>query len=254
MSALSSGTGNVEQGIGASGVSVTYIGHASFLWTAPDDTRVLIDPYQDPDDGPEWFDGPFPPVVADLAVSTHDHFDHNAVDKVSGSPVLLTGPGEFETPGIRVTAVPEVHAGKWVMPNSLVVVEAGGVKFVHCGDNRFDFDPEAVASVGQVDVVMVAVDDSQHLMSWDEGWQLAMAFSPRVIVPMHYLLPGVVKASSTLLGIEKWLASLPDDVVVRRLDGPKTTFSGDVLPPRQETPDTRQSPQVWVFGSVLTID
>ena len=95
---------------------------------------------------------------------------------------------------------------------------------------------------------MVAVDDSQHLMSWDEGWHLANAFLPRVIVPMHYLFPGVVKASSTLLGIERWLTSLPDDVIVRRLDGPKTTFSEDVLPPRHETPDIRQTPEVWVFG------
>lgn len=253
MSALFSGTGNVEQGIGAQGVEVTYIGHSSFLWTAPDDTRVLIDPYQDPDEGPPWFEKDFPPVVADLAVSTHDHFDHNAVGKVPGSPVLLTGSGEFETPGIRVTAVPEVHAGKCVMPNSLVVVEAGGVKFVHCGDNRFDFNLEAVAAVGQVDIVMVAVDDSQHLMSWDEVWQLATAFSPRVIVPMHYLLPGVVKASSTLLGIENWLASLPDDVAVRRLEGPEITISEDVFPLRQERLDSRQTPEVWVFDSAFAI-
>jgi L-ascorbate metabolism protein UlaG (beta-lactamase superfamily) len=251
---MSSGTGNAERGNVASGVDVTYIGHASFLWTAPDDTRVLIDPYQDPEEGPAWFEDDFPSVVADLAVSTHDHFDHNAVDKVPGSPVLLIGPGEFETPGIRVTAVPEVHASKWVMPNSLVVVESGGVKFVHCGDNRFDLDQQAVEAVGQVDVVMVAVDDSQHLMTWDEVWHLAMDFSPRVIVPMHYLLPGVVKASSTLLGIENWLAYLSDDVIVRRLDGPKFTFSKTVLPQSHGNPESRQKPEVWVFSSARAAD
>jgi L-ascorbate metabolism protein UlaG (beta-lactamase superfamily) len=239
---MSSGTGNVEQGIGASGVGVTYIGHASFLWTAPDGTRVLIDPYQDPANGPAWFEDGFPPVEADLAVSTHDHFDHNAVDMVPGSPVLLIGPGEFEAPGIRVTAVPEVHAGKWVMPNSLVVVESGGVKFVHCGDNRFDLESEAVEAVGQVDVVMVAVDDSQHLMSWDEVWHLAMAFSPRVIVPMHYLLPGVVRLLSTLLGIERWLESLPSNIRVRRLPGNEMRFSPRVLP-------GRGCIEVWVYSA-----
>jgi L-ascorbate metabolism protein UlaG (beta-lactamase superfamily) len=228
-----------------SGVDVTYIGHASFLWTALDGTRAVIDPYQQPEDGPTWFEGEFPQLEADLVVSTHNHFDHNAVGLVGGSPAVLTGPGEYETPGIRITAVPEVHAGKWVMPNSLVVVESGGVKFVHCGDNRFDIDPEAASAVGEVDVVMVAVDDSQHLMSRAEVWRLAMTFSPRVIIPMHFLLPGVVAPSSTLLGINDWLESLPEGTRIRRIPGDEVTARAEDMPPRYEAP---LAPEVWVFG------
>ena len=221
-------------------VTVTYLGHAAFRWIAPDGTRVVIDPYQDPDGRPAWFERAFPNIEADLVVSTHDHFDHNAVERVLGSPAVLTGPGEFETPGIRVTAVPEVHAGKWVMPNSLVVVESGGVKFVHCGDNRPDVDAGAASAVGAVDVVMAPVDDSLHLLSREEVWRLATTFSPRVVVPMHYLVPGVVAPSSTLLGIDDWLGSLPDNVPVRRLSGPDTVFTTSDLPSPGRT-------EVWVF-------
>jgi L-ascorbate metabolism protein UlaG (beta-lactamase superfamily) len=227
-------------------VNVAYIGHASFLWTASDGTRVLIDPYQEPDDGPTWFEGDFPEVEADLVASTHNHFDHNAVGMAVGSPALLTAPGEYETPGIRITSVPEVHAGKWVMPNSLAVVESGGVKFVHCGDNRFDVDPTVASAVGEVDVVIVAVDDSLHLMSRAEVWRLATTFSPRVIIPMHFLLPGVVTPSSTLLGIEDWLGSLPEGTQIRRIPEDEVTASSEDMPPRSEVP---QAPAIWVFGA-----
>ena len=229
---------------GAPTVTVTYIGHAAFLWTAPDGTRVVVDPYQDPEGRPAWFEHDFPHIMADLVVSTHDHFDHNAVDRVAGSPAVLAGPGAFETPGISVTAVPEVHAGKWVMPNSLVVLESAGVKFVHCGDNRADVSPEARYGVGAADVGMVPVDDSLHLLSREEVWRLAMTFSPRVVVPMHYLLPGVVAPASTLLGIEGWLASLPDDILVRRLPKQEAVFSVSNLPASGRTP---RGPEVWVF-------
>ncbi len=224
--------------------TVTYIGHAAFLWKAPDGTRVLVDPYQDPDEGSAWFEGEFPEIETDLVVSTHDHFDHNAVALAAGDPAIMTGAGEFETRGIRVTAVPEVHAGKWVMPNSLVVIETGGVRYLHCGDNRFDVAPEAAAAVGEVDVIMVPVDDSSHLLSTHDVWQLATTFSPKVIVPMHYLIPGVVTKESTLLGIENWLASLPNDVAVKRLPGDEITVRHEDLPTLHE--DGRGI-EVWAF-------
>jgi L-ascorbate metabolism protein UlaG (beta-lactamase superfamily) len=224
--------------------TLTYIGHAAFLWTAPDGIRVLIDPYQDPDEGAAWFESGFPEVEADLVVSTHDHFDHNAVGSVAGDPAVLIGPGEYETPGIRVTAVAEVHAGKWVMPNSLVLIETGGVRYLHCGDNRFDITPEAAEAVGEVDVVMVPVDDSSHLLSDEEVWQLATIFSPRVIVPMHYLIPGIVTPESTLLGIDGWLISLPDGVRVKRLSGDEVTVHTTDLPDRKEV---GQGIEVWAF-------
>ncbi|MCH7593577.1 MAG: hypothetical protein IIB27_03605, partial [Chloroflexi bacterium] len=79
-----------------------------------------------------------------------------------------------------------------------------------------------------------------HLLSREEVWRLAMTFSPRVVVPMHYLVPGVVAPASTLLGIEGWLASLPDDVLVRRLPKQEAVFSVSNLPASGTT-------EVWVF-------
>ncbi len=231
----------MKPGPGAHGqVRLRYLGHSAFLWTSPRGMRVLVDPFQDPDDGPAWFQAPFPRGRADLVASTHDHFDHNAVALVDGSPARLIGPGRYSAPGISVAGIAEEHAGRWQMPNALMVVESGGVRFCHCGDNRWNPAPEAVAAAGRVDVVMVPVDDSRHLLSFPEVWELATAFSPRVIVPMHYLAEGVTAASSALSTIEEWLSSLPRGVRVRREQGPEAAIEPGDLP-------SGSAPEVWVF-------
>ena len=82
---------------------------------------------------------------------------------------------------------------------------------------------------------MVTVDDSVHLLTYDEVDALVDRLQPRVVVPMHYAIPGITSAECELLAPERWLERQP---TVRRLDSHHTDFSADALPSQTE---------VWLF-------
>ncbi len=189
--------------------SLRYLGHAAFLWTVGR-TRVLIDPFRDPDWG-RWFVRRFPALSADVALVTHDHFDHNAVETLGGVTETLAGPGRAERNGISVLGVGDIHALPRLshMPNTIFRIEAAGVRYCHVGDNRPDPAPQALERLGEIDVLIVPVDDSRHLLRFNEVNALIDRINPRVVIPMHYFTECTTHPDSTLLPIDKWLSQQP---------------------------------------------
>ncbi len=223
---------------GDSLLTLIYYGHCAFLWTSPQGVRVLIDSFgNSPED--HWFLRPFPTVEADVALVTHDHFDHNAVQDLPGSPTLLRGPGELSLGDVTVRGVRELHAGSWGsagMSNTIFVIESEGVRFCHIGDNRHDLPGEVRKQLGDVDVLMVTVDDSCHLLTYQQVAGVVELVSPRVVAPMHYYIEGLTTESSTLMPPDGWLATRSR---VKRLS------PGTVEITREDLPDKRE---VWVFS------
>ena len=219
-------------------MKLTYYGHSAFLWTSEGGVRALIDPFGN-SPRHDWFLRPFPPVGTDVALVTHDHFDHNAVENVPGQPTLLKGPGEFRRGDMVVQGIFDLHSadsGRGGMENTLFVVESGGVRCCHIGDNRHDIPGDVRAQLGAVDVLMVTVDDSCHLLSYDQVDSLIAEVSPRVVVPMHYYVEGLTTATSTLRTPKGWLKT---QTSVRHLSANPIELTPDDLPDERE---------VWVFG------
>ena len=147
-----------------------YLGHCSFLWTTGDGVRAVIDPYRNNAAG-NWFLRDFPAVEADVVMTTHSHFDHDATEMVAGRPTIFRGPGRFQWRDIIIDGVADLHArrqGREPLANVIFTVEVNGVRFCHMGDNRCGIAPEALDAIGRVDVFMVNVDDSCHLLSFEE--------------------------------------------------------------------------------------
>ena len=82
---------------------------------------------------------------------------------------------------------------------------------------------------------MVTVDDSVHLLTYDEVDSLVQRLQPRVVIPMHYFIPGLSASENDLLPPERWLER---QRMVRRLDSHQTDFSADRLP---------SSTEIWLF-------
>ena len=218
-------------------MTITYYGHCAFLWTSATGVRVLIDPFRNEPDY-YWFLKRFPPVEADVVLVTHDHFDHNAVDALPGHPSVLKGPGEFRLGDARVRGVRDLHSGysgSRGMVNTIFVLELDGVRYCHIGDNRHDVPDSARIEIGHVDVLMVTVDDSCHLLSHAQVDSLVSLLEPRVVVPMHYYVQGLTTETSTLKTAEGWLGTQGN---VRRLDDSQVRIGRGDLPDRQE---------VWVL-------
>jgi L-ascorbate metabolism protein UlaG (beta-lactamase superfamily) len=199
--------------------------------------RVLADPYRNRHDR-YWFTRRFPQVECDLALITHAHFDHDAAECLPEATSVLRMPGHFQHQDMSILGIPDIHAGRsgrLNFPNTMYRLEADGISFLHIGDNRVDMVPAARRAVGQVDVLFVTVDDSCHLLSYQQVDSFIAQLTPRIVVPMHYLIPGLIPESTTLRPPDGWLATQSN---VRRLGRHSITLSPEDLP---------NTTQVWVF-------
>ena len=218
-------------------MKLTYFGHCAFRWETPGGVTVMADPYRNQVDR-YWFSRLFPEVPCDLGLITHAHFDHDAVDRLPEAASVLRMPGEFTTGDLRIQGIADFHSGSSRLrdfPNVMFRLEVDGVSFLHIGDNRADWPDDVACAVGDVDVLMVTVDDSIHLLTYNEVDSLVQRLEPRVVVPMHYFIPGLSASGNELLPPERWLDR---QNAVRRLDSYQADFSPESLP---------DSTEVWLF-------
>lgn len=216
---------------------LTYFGHCAFRWETPCRVTALADPYRNQADR-YWFTHLFPEIHCDLGLITHAHFDHDAVDRLPEAASILRMPGEFNTGDLQIRGIDDFHSGPARLsdfPNVMFRLEAGGVTFLHIGDNRAEWPAEVAGSVGDIDVLLVTVDDSLHLLTYDQVDSLVQRLQPRIVVPMHYAIPGLTTADCELLPPEGWLTR---QRTVRRLETDRVEFSAGKLPTQTE---------VWLF-------
>ena len=218
-------------------MTLTYYGHCTFMWTSPQGVSVLSDPFGNTSRY-RWFLVPTPSVEAEIALVTHEHFDHNAVDGLPGQPSVLRGPGEFRRRDVTVCGVSDIHVsepGQGRMRNTIFTIQSGGVRYCHLGDNRHEIPAAAQEELGDVDVLMITVDDSCHLLSYEEIDHVVALLAPRVVIPMHYYIEGLTTVESTLKPPIAWLAR---QHTVRRLDVDSLAIGPNDLP---------SEPEVWLF-------
>jgi L-ascorbate metabolism protein UlaG (beta-lactamase superfamily) len=158
------------------------------------ETVVAIDPFGEMaglDERGMRFD--YPPITgleANLLLVTHEHRDHNAVERVGGDPVVLRSTaGTFDSPVGEVVAVASEHdpvAGTQRGANTLVTFSLGGVRVAHLGDlGQAALRDEQAAALGRVDLLFVPVGDGPTIGA-PLAAQIAARLQARWIVPMHY--------------------------------------------------------------------
>ena len=82
---------------------IHYLGHSSFRIKGQA-TSVVTDPFD-----PKSTGLAFPKVSADVLTVSHQHADHNYIEKVEGNPFIVEGPGEYEIKEVRVIGYPTFH-------------------------------------------------------------------------------------------------------------------------------------------------
>ncbi len=192
------------------GVTLRYYGHSAFRWTTPYGVKILIDPFSNPPlEQCKWFLQEFPLVHADLVFVSHPHFDHKAFERVLGDPTIIRTPGKFIGEDFTVEAVPDQHARDYGRQfnhfNLIFVVRIAGISFCHLGDNRAELPVEVLEQIGSVDVLMVPVDASNHLLTYEEVDAIIELLNPKVVIPMHYFIPGLTNPDSTLMTADFWI-------------------------------------------------
>jgi L-ascorbate metabolism protein UlaG (beta-lactamase superfamily) len=227
------------------GVTIEYIAHAAFLITGPDGTSLLIDPYE----SRWWLGYDFPALEEDptAVLLSHPHPDHDAGYEAGRdvpwgeSSAVLTSPGQYVFDEINVRGVRGKHADpygeEFGQRNTIWLVETGGLRIAHIGDNGPVTD-EIVQALGHVDVLMIPVDDVEHILTHAAVDEWRARLSPKVMIPMHYRHDDIEidpESPSDLASIDDWLSRQID---FGRLPENHITITADDLPP---------APRIWVF-------
>jgi len=174
-------------------VRLEYIAHSAFVIESPGGTHIVIDPYN----SNIWLGYTFPAKIeADAVVVSHPHYDHDATYYFSELTSVFRAPGEFRFDDVTLMGIGSEHAGRsrfldrgQTPYNTIWVVETGGLRIAHLGDNRF-LNEADLQALGRVDVVILgaAYLDGINAEMLD---LLRDTVQPQVLIPMHYQQPGL---------------------------------------------------------------
>jgi L-ascorbate metabolism protein UlaG (beta-lactamase superfamily) len=171
-------------------VDLRYCGHSTFCLTSGGKT-IVIDPFNDDIGYPK------PRVAPDAIVISHEHFDHNNVGLVQGTPKVLRGLAQEgktwaaldeRVGAVRITGVPTYHdaeQGAARGKNTVTIFEVEGMRVVHLGDLGHLLTDEQARAIGKVDVLMIPVG-GHYTIGPAEADQVITQLKPRVVIPMHF--------------------------------------------------------------------
>ena len=163
-------------------MQLTWYGHSCFLLTAESGYSILTDPCGK-ETGYALHD-----IVCNAVTVSHDHFDHNCLSSVSGSPLVLRTPGTHTAGEILVTGYPTFHdAQKGAQRGSNIVFRYSidGLNVVHLGDLGHLLDDATMQAIGPVDVLLAPIG-GKFTIDAKTAAALAGQLGARVLIPMHY--------------------------------------------------------------------
>lgn len=170
-------------------MTITWLGQSCFKIQDKEIT-VIVDPYSNE------VGFKLPRLAADIVSISHDHFDHNNVEAVSGTtgaPFVISGPGEYEVKGVFVYGIPSWHdksEGKEKGSNTIYRIQMEGISVVHLGDLGHTLSEEEVAKLDGVDILLVPVG-GHFTVGGSEAAEVVSQLEPRIVIPMHYKIPGL---------------------------------------------------------------
>lgn len=184
---------------------------------------VVIDPFD-----PDFIGLKFPKdLEGDIVLKTHDHKDHNNVTAVNGAPRVFTGPGEYESKGIIITGISTFHdktQGSERGLNTAFHVVIDDLKIVHLGDlGQSSLTEAQIQEIDQTDILLIPVG-SIFTINAKEAANVVSQLEPKIIIPMHYSLPGL---SVQLEPVENFLKEMGAEGIEPQ---PKLSITKDKLP------------------------
>ncbi|HUD59266.1 MAG TPA: MBL fold metallo-hydrolase [Acetobacteraceae bacterium] len=208
----------------ADAITITFLGHASFLIQTPGNVRAVTD-YNGinvPTD---------PPDIATMnhAHSTHytDHPDprirhvlHGRRDDGKPAEIDLTV-GDLHVSNLP-TNIRDGQGGTELYGNSIFLFESAGLCIAHLSHLHHLLTQQDLVLLGHIDVVMAPVD-GVFTMSQPDMATVLDQLHPRLVLPMHYFTRDVV---------DRFVALVHDKYVVQYSESPTMLVSRATLPRR----------------------
>ena len=168
-------------------MEISWVGHACFRLKGKTGV-VITDPYDSVSTGLK-----LPKLSSDIVTVSHGHRDHANFLAVQGEPYIINGPGEYEIKGINVMGVATKHDnknGEERGGNTVYNLTIDEVNVTHLGDLGHNLTSEQMEELGSVDILLIPVG-GVYTIDGHAAAKVASELEPKIIIPMHYGVPGL---------------------------------------------------------------
>ena len=132
--------------------------------------------------------------AADIVTVSHDHYDHNNFQTLKSNPFLVDSAGEYEIKKVTIKGIESFHDnenGKERGSNVIFVIEMENINICHLGDlGQKSLQDSQLEKIGQIDILFIPVG-GVFTIDWKSANDIISQIEPRIIIPMHYKIPGV---------------------------------------------------------------
>jgi L-ascorbate metabolism protein UlaG (beta-lactamase superfamily) len=198
-------------------LSITWLGHASFLLGLPNGKRVVLDPWLTNPKCPPAFAKPDALKPVDLILCSHGHSDHladvPAIARATGAPVVCVFEvgqylgekglqnvrdmgvgGTQEVAGVAITMTQATHSGSITEDGRILylggaagfILRAPGMPTIYfAGDTGIFGDMKMLAELYRPAIAFLPIGDL-YTMGPDTAAVAATWLGVRQVVPMHW--------------------------------------------------------------------
>ena len=198
-------------------MELTWLGHSCFRLRSRE-AAIVTDPC------PKSSGYAIGKPAAEIVTVSSDHPDHSYLAGVSGSPLVVWGPGEYERAGVLITGISTRHnRGSEEAKNAAYVIETENLRICHLG--RLDHVPtsEQVEEMSGVDVLLIPVGGGGTLDAAAAA-ETVNLLEPKLVIPMNYATP---TATAKLESVEGFLKEMSVTLVDPQ---PRLTITHSSLP------------------------
>lgn len=183
---------------------ISYLGHSCFKLQdkiGPEGVVVVTDPFD------KSLGLKIPNFEADIVTLSHEHPNHSNSAALRSDPFVVDAPGEYEIKGVMAQGIKTFHdekSGAERGANIVFRIEIDGIAIGHLGDLGHVLSDEELEQLGVIDILLVPVG-GKYTLETKKVIEVINQIEPRIVIPMHYKLPG---AKSDLEGPEKFIKEL----------------------------------------------
>ena len=198
-------------------LSITWLGHSSFLLVLPNGKRVVIDPWLSNPNCPAKFSKPEALKPVDLILCSHGHSDHLTdvapLARATNAPVVclfevglyltdkglqnvkdMSLGGTQEVAGVKVTMTQAVHSGS-IVDEGRIIYLGGAAGYIlrapnmptmyFAGDTALFGDMKILRDLYRPEIAFLPIGD-HYTMGPDTAAIAAEWLGVRQVVPMHW--------------------------------------------------------------------
>ncbi|MDD7796392.1 MBL fold metallo-hydrolase [Clostridium sp. 'White wine YQ'] len=196
-------------------VEIIWFGHSCFLIKTSTGRKILMDPFD------ETLGYPTVEEEVDIITISHNHFDHNYINKLNSSCNICREPIKYSFNFCSIEGFVSYHDNLNGMkrgPNIIFVVEIDGLRICHLGDLGHIPTKESRRLLEPIDILMIPIGGNYTINGKDASL-LTKLLNPKFVIPMHYSTPYV---SASINGAEDFLISMRN---IHSLEGNKLNTS-----------------------------